>query len=89
MENVHRNLVKGIRLSIKESDISDDTSLSFLDDYLADDNSNAKSLFINIENEKHGRVISMASTAKINLSKDFLLELDDLGINYEVLTNND
>ena len=89
MENVHRNLVKGIRLSIKESDISDDTSLSFLDDYLADDNSNAKSLFINIENEKHGRVISMASTAKINLSKDFLLELDDLGINYEVLTNSD
>ena len=89
MENVHRNLVKGIRLSIKESDISDDTSLSFLDDYLADDNSNAKSLFINIENEKHGRVISMASTAKINLSKDFLLELDDLGMNYEVLTNND
>ena len=89
MENVHRNLVKGIRLSIKESDISDDTSLSFLDDYLADDNSNAKSLFINIENEKHGRVIPMASTAKINLSKDFLLELDDLGINFEALTHTD
>ena len=84
MENVQGSMIKGIQLNLTEQDLENEALTSVLDNYVTRNNREAKMLSVNLENQKHNRSLLMTSESNILLNKDLLLELDDIGVKYEI-----
>ena len=63
----------------------ENTSLqSLLDRYIAPEQKPMSDLYVNIENPREKKSILMASDEKILLNKELLLELEEIGVDYEI-----
>lgn len=83
LETMKGQLINGIQLNLKESDINSDTLDALLDKYVKNED-DAKNLYVTIENTKEHKPVQLTSVDKIMLSKDLLFELDENEITYEI-----
>ena len=84
LDEIHGRVIKGITLNVTEKDLETDSLATILDENLVKGDDDATPLNISIMNEHHNRAFSMSSERKLRLSKNLIMQLDDLGIKYEI-----
>lgn len=83
LESVKGQIIAGIQLNLTEQDVENNALSAVLDEYI-NTSPEAKSLYVNLENAKEKKSILMSSDERILLNRDLLLELEELGIGYEI-----
>ena len=84
MESKKGDVVKGIQLNISETDMENTSLQSLLDRYIDPEQKPMSDLYVNIENPREKKSVLMASDEKILLNKELLLELEEIGVDYEI-----
>ena len=93
LEQIHGNVIKGITLNLKEKDFESESFCnsfySMLDKNLGGsdedgEDADAKPFEVNIVNENYGKEFTMISETSLKLSRELLIQLDDLEIKYEI-----
>lgn len=84
LEEVQGTAISGITLDVAEKDLEGQAFMTLLDENIANDGECAKPFSINLINEKHSLPFTMISGRRLNLTKNLILQLEDLGIKYTV-----
>lgn len=84
LEEVQGTAISGITLDVAEKDLEGQTFMTLLDENIVNDGECAKPFSINLMNEKHSLPFTMISGRRLNLTKNLILQLEDLGIKYTV-----
>lgn len=84
LEEVQGTAISGITLDIAEKDLEGQAFMTLLDENIVNDGECAKPFSINLMNEKHSLPFTMISGRRLNLTKNLILQLEDLGIKYTV-----
>lgn len=84
LEEVQGTAISGITLDVAEKDLEGQAFMTLLDENIVNDGECAKPFSINLMNEKHGLPFTMISGRRLNLTKNLILQLEDLGIKYTV-----
>ena len=84
LEEVQGTAISGITLDVAEKDLEGQAFMTLLDENIVNDGECAKPFSINLMNEKHSLPFTMISGRRLNLSKNLILQLEDLGIKYTV-----
>lgn len=84
LEEVQGTAISGITLDVAEKDLEGQAFMTLLDENIVNDGERAKSFSINLMNEKQSLPFTMISGRRLNLTKNLILQLEDLGIKYTV-----
>lgn len=84
LEEVQGTAISGITLDVAEKDLEGQAFMSLLDENIVNDGECAKPFIINLMNEKQSLPFTMISGRRLNLTKNLILQLEDLGIKYTV-----
>lgn len=84
LEEVQGTAISGITLDVAEKDLEGQAFMTLLDENIVNDGECAKPFSINLMNEKHSLPFTMLSGRRLNLTKNLILQLEDLGIKYTV-----
>lgn len=84
LEEVQGTAISGITLDVAEKDLEGQAFMTLLDENIVNDGECAKSFSINLMNEKQSLPFTMISGRRLNLTKNLILQLEDLGIKYTV-----
>lgn len=84
LEEVQGTAISGITLDVAEKDLEGQAFMTLLDENIVNDGECAKPFSINLMNEKHSLSFTMISGRRLNLTKNLILQLEDLGIKYTV-----
>lgn len=84
LEEVQGTAISGITLDVAEKDLEGQVFMTLLDENIVNDGECAKPFSINLMNEKHSLPFTMISGRRLNLTKNLILQLEDLGIKYTV-----
>lgn len=84
LEEVQGMAISGITLDVAEKDLEGQAFMTLLDENIVNDGECAKPFSINLMNEKHSLPFTMISGRRLNLTKNLILQLEDLGIKYTV-----
>lgn len=84
LEEVQGTAISGITLDVAEKDLEGQAFMTLLDENIVNDGECAKPFSINLMNEKQGLPFTMISGRRLNLTKNLILQLEDLGIKYTV-----
>lgn len=84
LEEVQGTAISGITLDVAEKDLEGQAFMTLLDENIVNDGECAKPFSINLMNEKHSLPFMMISGRRLNLTKNLILQLEDLGIKYTV-----
>lgn len=84
LEEVQGTAISGITLDVAEKDLEGQAFMTLLDENIVNDGECAKPLSINLMNEKQSLPFTMISGRRLNLTKNLILQLEDLGIKYTV-----
>ena len=84
LEEVQGTAISGITLDVAEKDLEGQAFMTLLDENIVNDGECAKPFSINLMNEKHSLPFTMISGRRLNLTKNLILQLEDLGIKYTV-----
>lgn len=84
LEEVQGTAISGITLDVAEKDLEGQAFMTLLDENIANDGECTKPFSINLMNEKHSLPFTMISGRRLNLTKNLILQLEDLGIKYTV-----
>lgn len=84
LEEVQGAAISGITLDVAEKDLEGQAFMTLLDENIVNDGECAKPFSINLMNEKHSLPFTMISGRRLNLTKNLILQLEDLGIKYTV-----
>lgn len=84
LEEVQGTAISGITLDVAEKDLDGQAFMTLLDENIVNDGECAKPFSINLMNEKHSLPFTMISGRRLNLTKNLILQLEDLGIKYTV-----
>lgn len=84
LEEVQGTAISGITLDVAEKDLEGQAFMTLLDENIVNDGECAKPFIINLMNEKHSLPFTMISGRRLNLTKNLILQLEDLGIKYTV-----
>lgn len=84
LEEVQGTAISGITLDVAEKDLEGQAFMALLDENIVNDGECAKPFSINLMNEKHSLPFTMISGRRLNLTKNLILQLEDLGIKYTV-----
>lgn len=84
LEEVQGTAISGITLDVAEKDLEGQAFMTLLDENIVNDEECAKPFSINLMNEKHSLPFTMISGRRLNLTKNLILQLEDLGIKYTV-----
>lgn len=84
LEEVQGTAISGITLDVAEKDLEGQAFMTLLDENIVNDGECAKPFCINLMNEKHSLPFTMISGRRLNLTKNLILQLEDLGIKYTV-----
>lgn len=84
LEEVQGTAISGITLDVAEKDLEGQAFMTLLDENIVNDGECAKPFSINLMNEKHSLPLTMISGRRLNLTKNLILQLEDLGIKYTV-----
>ena len=84
LEEVQGTAISGITLDVAEKDLEGQAFMTLLDENIANDGECAKPFSINLMSEKHSLPFTMISGRRLNLTKNLILQLEDLGIKYTV-----
>ena len=84
LEEVQGTAISGITLDVAEKDLEGQAFMTLLDENIVNDGECAKPFSINLINEKHRWPFTMISGRRLNLTKNLILQLEDLGIKYTV-----
>ena len=84
LEEVQGTAISGITLDVAEKDLEGQAFMTLLDENIVNDGGCAKPFSINLMNEKHSLPFTMISGRRLNLTKNLILQLEDLGIKYTV-----
>lgn len=84
LEGVQGTAISGITLDVAEKDLEGQAFMTLLDENIVNDGECAKPFSINLMNEKHSLPFTMISGRRLNLTKNLILQLEDLGIKYTV-----
>ena len=87
VENLYGQVVGGIQLNITEADVENVSFQMLLDEHVKTGVAGAKPFYVNLENAKFGKSVLMSSKEQIVVDRNLLLELDEIGIGYDVMTN--
>ena len=84
LEEVQGTAISGITLDVAEKDLEGQAFMTLLDENIVNDGECAKPFSINLMNEKQSLPFTMLSGRRLNLTKNLILQLEDLGIKYTV-----
>lgn len=84
LEEVQGTAISGITLDVAEKDLEGQAFMTLLDENIVNDGEHAKPFSINLMNEKQSLPFTMISGRRLNLTKNLILQLEDLGIKYTV-----
>lgn len=84
LEEVQGTAISGITLDVAEKDLEGQAFMTLLDENIVNDGECAKPFSINLMNEKQSLPFTMISGRRLNLTKNLILQLEDLGIKYTV-----
>lgn len=84
LEEVQGTAISGITLDVAEKDLEGQAFMTLLDENIVNYGECAKPFSINLMNEKHSLPFTMISGRRLNLTKNLILQLEDLGIKYTV-----
>lgn len=84
LEEVQGTAISGITLDVAEKDLEGQAFMTLLDENIVNDGECANPFSINLMNEKHSLPFTMISGRRLNLTKNLILQLEDLGIKYTV-----
>lgn len=84
LEEVQGTAISGITLDVAEKDLEGQAFMTLLDENIVNDGECAKPFSINLMNEKHSLPFTMISGRRLNLTKNLILQLEDLSIKYTV-----
>ena len=84
LEEVQGTAISGITLDVAEKDLEGQAFMTLLDENIVNDGECAKTFSINLMNEKQSLPFTMISGRRLNLTKNLILQLEDLGIKYTV-----
>lgn len=84
LEEVQGTAISGITLDVAEKDLEGQAFMTLLDENIVNDGEYAKPFSINLMNEKQSLPFTMISGRRLNLTKNLILQLEDLGIKYTV-----
>lgn len=84
LEEVQGTAISGITLDVAEKDLEGQAFMTLLDENIVNDGECAKPFSINLMNEKQNLPFTMISGRRLNLTKNLILQLEDLGIKYMV-----
>lgn len=84
LEEVQGTAISGITLDVAEKDLEGQAFMTLLDENIANDGERAKPFSVNLMNEKQSLPFTMISGRRLNLTKNLILQLEDLGIKYTV-----
>ena len=84
LEEVQGTAISGITLDVAEKDLEGQAFMTLLDENIVNDGECAKPFSINLMNEKRNLPFTMISGRRLNLTKNLILQLEDLGIKYTV-----
>lgn len=84
LEEVQGTAISGITLDVAEKDLEGQAFMTLLDENIANDGECAKPFCVNLMNEKQSLPFTMISGRRLNLTKNLILQLEDLGIKYTV-----
>lgn len=84
LEEVQGTAISGITLDVAEKDLEGQAFMTLLDENIVNDGECAKPFSINLMNENHSLPFTMISGRRLNLTKNLILQLEDLGIKYTV-----
>lgn len=84
LEEVQGTAISGITLDVAEKDLEGQAFMTLLDENIVNDGECAKPFSINLMNEKQSSPFTMISGRRLNLTKNLILQLEDLGIKYTV-----
>lgn len=84
LEEVQGTAISGITLDVAEKDLEGQAFMTLLDENIANDGECAKPFSVNLMNEKQSSPFTMISGRRLNLTKNLILQLEDLGIKYTV-----
>ena len=87
VENLYGQVVGGIQLNITEADVENVSFQMLLDEHVKTGVAGAKPFYVNLENAKFGKSVLMSSKEQMVVDRNLLLELDEIGIGYDVMTN--
>lgn len=84
LEEVQGTAISGITLDVAEKDLEGQAFMTLLDENIVNDGECVKPFSINLMNEKQSLPFTMISGRRLNLTKNLILQLEDLGIKYTV-----
>lgn len=84
LEEVQGTAISGITLDVAEKDLEGQAFMTLLDENIVNDGECAKPFSINLMNEEQSLPFTMISGRRLNLTKNLILQLEDLGIKYTV-----
>lgn len=84
LEEVQGTAISGITLDVAEKDLEGQAFMTLLDENIVNDGERAKPFSINLMNERQSLPFTMISGRRLNLTKNLILQLEDLGIKYTV-----
>lgn len=84
LEEVQGTAISGITLDVAEKDLEGQAFMTLLDENIVNDGECTKPFSINLMNEKQSLPFTMISGRRLNLTKNLILQLEDLGIKYTV-----
>ena len=84
LEEVQGTAISGITLDVAEKDLEGQAFMTLLDENIVNDGECSKPFSINLMNEKQSLPFTMISGRRLNLTKNLILQLEDLGIKYTV-----
>lgn len=84
LEEVQGTAISGITLDVAEKDLEGQAFMTLLDENIVNDGECTKPFIINLMNEKQSLPFTMISGRRLNLTKNLILQLEDLGIKYTV-----
>ena len=84
LEEVQGTAISGITLDVAEKDLEGQAFMTLLDENIVNDGECAKPFSINLMNEEQNLPFTMISGRRLNLTKNLILQLEDLGIKYTV-----
>ena len=84
LEDVQGAAISGITLNVTEKDLEGQALLTLLDENIVSNGECAKPFSVNLLNEKQNLSFTMTSERHLNLTKNLILQLEDLGIKYDI-----
>ena len=88
VESIYGQIINGIQLNITEADAENNSFQMLLDEYVHTGEEGAKPFYINLENAKYGKSVLLSSEQQMLVNRNLLIELDDMGISYDIITAN-